>query len=105
MPVPDNAPLKISEIESPKFKIELNGEVKSYDPFEVSDKVLRTKDVALHDAVLGAFGLSQNDFPHGSSPRNITLVLWTKLQEFMEGLESSKKYAELVQRNSSSAAK
>lgn len=101
----DPAPLDISLIEKPKFRITLNGEVRAYDPFKVTDEVVKQTDTPLHEAVLKGFGLKEEEFPPDSNPRQITLVLWTKLNEFVEGLDASKKYLELVQRNSSSAPK
>lgn len=56
-----------------------------------------------HEVLMAEFHLKQEDFP-GLSARNVMLSLWAAINEYVEGLEVTKKLSGLVQRNSSSQA-
>lgn len=58
---------------------------------------------SFHEILLAEFHLKESDFP-GVSPRNVMLTLWTSLQDYMEGLEVTKKLSAQGQQNSSSSA-
>ena len=56
-----------------------------------------------HEVLLAEFHLKESDFP-GLSARNVMLSLWAAVNEYLEGLEVTKKLSGLVQRSLSSQA-
>ncbi len=56
-----------------------------------------------HEILLAEFHLKESDFPDMSA-RNVMLSLWAAVNEYMEGLELTKKLSGLVQRSLSSQA-